>query len=950
MEEISNDESLGDDINGADGLDDINLADFHLGDSPGPCPTSPLDEDEPIELLSYPPVRIHPFTTTVEDEDSDNDDVQYGSDSDIPLEDPEIQAGEFNENDIVDWEALKKEIGVSSWDQSGAEYEVHAAQIAQKMDEYDQAICWAFAFKHTTYSTDSAYKKIPFAFRADPPLPNLARLRSRVCYLSGFKPEIYHCCPNSCCCYVGPHADLEVCPFCNEGRYRPGTTKPRKTFTYIPLVPRLKTFALNQKLAKTMQYRHDYHSGFHQMGLSAQDGITADIFDGSHYKNLCQQNIKVGQRVVPDKYFSDARDVALGLSTDGFAPFNKRQKTAWPLIIFNYNLPPDLRFHVENIMALGIIPGPRKPKDIDSFLWPFMQELFRLAQGVQALDILSAAYFLLRAFLIVVFGDIPAVSLVMRMKGHNGISPCRMCEIKGLRVPGARATTHYVPLDRSLHPDVHGNPQQIKRYDPRNLPLRSHTALLEQARAVDLAKSSAEADRLAKKSGIKGTPILSYLNSLSFPLSFPYDFMHLIWENLIPNLILHWTGAFKGLDDGEESYRLANAIWEAIGAKSEAAGAYIPSAYGARVPNIAKDKKACTAETWSFWTLYIGPVLPRKRFNNSKYYCHFVSLVVLLNTCLQFEITDKEVETVHEGFVNWVSEYEKIYYQNKPERLSACPVTVHALLHIANSIKAMGPVWCYWAFPMERYCGRLKPSVRSRRFPYASLDRYVLEDSQLTQIKAFYDMAEELTLREPRLPPETREIWGSFKDLDAYPSCVLLLPRKKDLVLEEGTLKSIRAALSTRFNLPLRAVRQHLQHAQIEEWGTVRRIDSDEGDTIHTSNLDTRWEDKQDATFVRVEMLEDKHEKHKRKRVKLVPKTFYGQLEHLFLIRFPALNDADSSREEDNRPIILAAIRECKLEKDDPDLAGLDIHLYNTLGALHYLDVTCIQALIAAAV
>ena len=79
--------------------------------------------------------------------------------------------------------------------------------------------------------------------------------------------------------------------------------------------------------------------------------------------------------------------------------------------------------------------------------------------------------------------------------------------------------------------------------------------------------------------------------------------------------------------------------------------------------------------------------------------------------------------------------------------MSTCPVTIHALLHIADSIKTCGPVWCYWAFPMERYCNRLKPAIKSRRFPYAAIDRYVLEDAQLTQIKAIYNLVDELSLK-----------------------------------------------------------------------------------------------------------------------------------------------------------------------------------------------------------
>ncbi len=54
---------------------------------------------------------------------------------------------------------------------------------------------------------------------------------------------------------------------------------------------------------------------------------------------------------------------------------------------------------------------------------------------------------------------------------------------------------------------------------------------------------------------------------------------------------------------------------------------------------------------------------------------------------------------------------------------------------------------------MERYCGALQPAICSRRYPFASLARHVLEDAQLIQIKAYYDVVEELSLRHPRGAP-----------------------------------------------------------------------------------------------------------------------------------------------------------------------------------------------------
>ena len=183
--------------------------------------------------------------------------------------------------------------------------------------------------------------------------------------------------------------------------------------------------------------------------------------------------------------------------------------------------------------------------------------------------------------------------------------------------------------------------------------------MLQQAQMVQDAPSNAEAIRRSKTFGIKGVPALSYLKSLSFPLSFPYDFMHLIWENTIPNLILLWTGEFKGLDEGVEDYQFSPKVWEAIGTATAAAGSTIPSAFCTRPPNIVINKSACTAESWSFWALFIGPVLLRRRFSHGKYYQHFIKLVTLLNICLQFEITADEIETLREGFIKWVEDYEK---------------------------------------------------------------------------------------------------------------------------------------------------------------------------------------------------------------------------------------------------------------------------------------------------
>ncbi len=465
-------------------------------------------------------------------------------------------------------------------------------------------------------------------------------------------PEFYDCCPNSCCCYTGAYEKLKDCPYCREKCYR-ADGKPRKQFMYMPLIPHLVTFASNPDMAKQMHYRSEHEH---------TPGIVTDIFDGSQYRNLCMRKIHINGTAFARRYFEDLRDIALSLSTDGFAPHKHHKSTAWPLILFNYNLPPDVCFHLDNILSLGVIPGPKKPADIDSFLWPLIQELLKLSEGVRAFDALEPdvdrAIFSLCAFLIVVFGDILAVSMLMHMKGHNGISLCHMCKIVGLRIPNSNATTHYVPHDRSHHPDVLCKSDAIKVYDLGDLLLCSHDELMDQADRVQLASTNAEAENLAKEYGIKSLPLLAFLNSLLFLISIPYNFMHLIWENLIKNLILLWTREFKGLDKGTSCYILDKSVWEVIGKVTAMSGSTIPSAYGPRVPNVSMDRSNMSAEMWSFWTLYLGPVLLQQRFKDVKYFKHFVRLVTLLNLCLQFEISTAEIRLVQEGFISWVKDYE----------------------------------------------------------------------------------------------------------------------------------------------------------------------------------------------------------------------------------------------------------------------------------------------------
>ncbi|KAJ7142046.1 hypothetical protein C8R43DRAFT_829957, partial [Mycena crocata] len=148
-------------------------------------------------------------------------------------------------------------------------------------------------------------------------IETLHHIQTRVAFLSGIKPVYYACCINSCVCFVWKYEKDTRCPYCSEERYdRHG--KPRKIFSYLPLIPRLVNSFLNQEEIDEIRYRAEYDT--------ALPG-TADVFDGMHYRRLCNEFVRVGAERLGHKFFELVTDIALALSTDGVGPFKSRKKT-----------------------------------------------------------------------------------------------------------------------------------------------------------------------------------------------------------------------------------------------------------------------------------------------------------------------------------------------------------------------------------------------------------------------------------------------------------------------------------------------------------------------------------------------------------------------------------------------------------------------------------------------
>jgi len=91
---------------------------------------------------------------------------------------------------------------------------------------------------------------------------------------------------------------------------------------------------------------------------------------------------------------------------------------------------------------------------------------------------------------------------------------------------------------------------------------------------------------------------------------------------------------------------------------------------------------------------------------------------------------------------------------------------------------------------------------------------------------------------------------------------------------------------------------------------------------------------------VQYETLVDKYARQKKRQPEYEMKTFYGQLQHIFVVSLPLDTGLCISEPTVH---ILASIKTCKVERSN---AALDIHYYSKLGGLDILDIMCIQCIV----
>ena len=263
-----------------------------------------------------------------------------------------------------------------------------------------------YDIKQSHTVTRTAHERYTNLIRRFSPLTpfNLVTTLRRLQQVTQIHHRRFDCCSNSCMAFT--ESTNDHCLICLAPRYDK-SGNPVQTFDYIPLLHRLR-------LQYSSASRADILTTYPEQCTAKYkaSGVITDIWDGKLLQELRERGL-----------FMNKSDISLSFHTDGVKLFKSRQSFhVWPLLIIIHNLPPDQGFKKENVLLLGVIPGPNQPKDLDSFLRPLIDELKDLQAGVsRVFNGSTREYFTLHAYVCTI-GEKP---LACFYEAYLLISGCR---------------------------------------------------------------------------------------------------------------------------------------------------------------------------------------------------------------------------------------------------------------------------------------------------------------------------------------------------------------------------------------------------------------------------------------------------------------------------------------------------------------------------------------------
>ena len=243
-------------------------------------------------------------------------------------------------------------------------------------------------FLGTTNGSQDTYDNVCRAIRRRFPdihMLSYEQMRRKLVDLTGVIPVMTDMCFDSCVAFTGPFSELRACPECSSARYETVTrgnkriSVPHKQALTIPVGPQIQAQYRSREGAWNMGHR-----------VRVMEPLLASLRAGGSIETY--DDVYCGSTLINAARRGDltSDDVVLMLSVDGAQLYQSKQSDCWIYIWVLLDLAPDLRYKKKYVLPGGFIPGPNKPKNLDSFMYTGLHHLAALQRdGLRIWDSLT---------------------------------------------------------------------------------------------------------------------------------------------------------------------------------------------------------------------------------------------------------------------------------------------------------------------------------------------------------------------------------------------------------------------------------------------------------------------------------------------------------------------------------------------------------------------------------
>lgn len=426
--------------------------------------------------------------------------------------------------------------------------------------------------------------------------------------------------------------------------------------------------------------------------------LLRDIYDGRIWNEF--------QSLEGRPFLKAPYTYALMLNLDWFQPYKLTQSLVGALYLTIMNLPYEQRFKRENIILLGIIPGPcEPPRDINQYLKPLVKELLELYSGIR-MNVFNKEYKqVVRCALIGVPCDMPAGRKACGFLGHGASLGCTKCY--------------------KSFPGTVGN-MDYSGFNMDQWELRTNSAHRNNIEDIKKAKTKTERNQLESHFGCR----YSVLLQLTY-----FDPTRMLIIDPMHNLFLGTAKRMKNMWLNDDETLVTKSQLQVI--QNRANNMHVPADIG-RIPRKIETKFAgFTADQYKNWVnLYSIPCL-YNILDEEHMECwrHFVLACRLL--CKKV-ISKSDINLADILLLQFCRRVERLYGKEFITQ------NMHMHVHLKQVLLDYGPVYGFWLFSYERYNGILEHQPTNNRSIEIQLMSRFVRDNNAYAAQSPVDYRDEL--------------------------------------------------------------------------------------------------------------------------------------------------------------------------------------------------------------